>query len=156
MQEKRCYFDIETSYRRKITVLGVYYETGKLVQLVQGEITPYKLSKIFKNTRAYSYNGSRFDIPVIRKCTGFDIESFADTRDLMYDCWDNNLKGGLKKVEQILDIGRETEGIDGKVAMKLWDEYSKYGRREALETLLKYNYEDVKNLEALRKKLEVD
>ncbi len=156
MQQKRCYFDIETSYNRQITVLGVYYETGETVQLIQGEITPHKLSKIFRNTRAYSYNGSRFDIPVIKKCTGFNIENFACTRDLMYDCWDNNLKGGLKKVEKILGIGRETEGIDGKEAMRLWEEYSSYGSREALDTLLQYNYEDVKNLEILRRKLEVD
>ena len=71
----------------------------------------------------------------------------------MYDCWKQKLKGGLKKVEQKLGIARDTAGMDGWMAVRLWWDYVNNDDKEALDTLLDYNREDVVNLRALRQKL---
>ena len=68
--------------------------------------------------------------------------------DLMYDCWKNNLYGGLKSVEQQLGISRQLKGIGGLEAVMLWWRYQN-GDRNALAMLLKYNEEDVVNLRIL-------
>jgi uncharacterized protein YprB with RNaseH-like and TPR domain len=60
-----------------------------------------------------SYNGARFDLPILKDQLRVDLESMFSHRDLMLDCWAHNLKGGLKNVERILGIHRDTEGIDG-------------------------------------------
>lgn len=138
-----------------VTVAGFYFGDGRLVQLVGEKVTPEAIKELVSGYTVYTYNGSRFDIPVVKSRVKIDIERVTDTHDLMYDCWRNNLYGGLKKVEQKLGISRQTEGMDGHDAMRLWEAY-KSGKEEALEILLEYNMEDVKNLEILREKLMVD
>ncbi len=155
LEPERCYFDIETSCSMEITVAGVYFETGKFVQLVGNDITCKALCDLFSDTVVYTYNGERFDFPVVKKCLGLDVGELVMTHDLMYDCWRNNLRGGLKKVEKKLGIYRATEGMNGYDAVKLWNEYMA-GDTNALKLLLKYNMDDVKNLEVLRKRLKVD
>ena len=71
----------------------------------------------------------------------------------MYDCWSNNLYGGLKVVEQQLGIPRELKGIGGLEAVMLWWKYQNDGDQDALAMLLQYNKEDVVNLKALRERL---
>ncbi len=73
----------------------------------------------------------------------------------MYNCWNNNLKGGLKVVEQLLGIKRKLKDIDGYMAVQLWWEYKNNNDENALQTLLEYNEEDVVNLKVLRRKLGV-
>ena len=67
-------------------------------------------------------------------------------------CHRHGLYGGLKVVEQVLGIGRQTDGLTGVDAMRLWEEWRR-GRTEALRTLLKYNEDDVVNLYLLEKEL---
>ena len=67
----------------------------------------------------------------------------------MYDCWKRRLYGGLKRVEEQLDIQRRTRGIDGMEAMRLWHRYETTQDREAFMALLEYNREDVLNLGTL-------
>jgi uncharacterized protein YprB with RNaseH-like and TPR domain len=57
-------------------------------------------------------------------------------------------KGGLKNVEAQLGIERlpETQGLDGRDAIRLWWQWRDYGSERALELLLSYNREDVVNL----------
>ena len=43
----------------------------------------------------------------------------------------------------------ELEGVDGFLAVLLWHEYRRRDNRDALETLLAYNVQDVLNLETL-------
>jgi uncharacterized protein len=64
----------------------------------------------------------------------------------MYDCWKQNLYGGLKRVEEQLGIERTSKGIDGLMAMRLWERFRLHGDGEALQALLAYNRDDVKNL----------
>jgi hypothetical protein len=56
-------------------------------------------------------------------------------------------------VERQLDIGRDSVGIDGLEAVRLWWRYVEAFDLDALNVLLKYNKEDVQNLKVLKEKL---
>ena len=71
----------------------------------------------------------------------------------MFNCWKQRLFGGLKKVERCLGIQRELKDVNGIEAIKLWYRYINDYDKIALDTLLAYNREDVKNLKTLREKL---
>jgi hypothetical protein len=145
-----AYLDIETSYDGQITVIGIYRGTGELVQLVGQDVCAEKLHQALEGvTTIYTYNGSRFDLPVIAHQLQVNLARQYECHDLMYDCWDNGLYGGLKKVETQLGIPRETHGLNGRDAMQLWHGYQQ-GNQDALRTLLLYNSEDVTNLSILR------
>ncbi|MDD4923670.1 MAG: ribonuclease H-like domain-containing protein [Dehalococcoidales bacterium] len=157
-----AYLDIETTglscQSSYITVIGIYLVNGcnsRLIQLVGNDATADNLlESINRVTNLYTYNGSRFDLPFIYGSIGINLESMTSHRDLMYDCWRCNLKGGFKAVEQKLGISRESIGITGWDAVLLWNKYVRCGDLDALQTLLKYNGEDVINLKILREKLE--
>ncbi len=101
----------------------------------------------------YSYNGSRFDLPFIEAKLSVDLKEYFNHTDLMYDCWRQGLKGGLKVVEKLLGIQRRLTGVDGYMAVQLWYDYVNNNNKQALHMLLEYNQEDVVNLRVLRRKL---
>jgi uncharacterized protein YprB with RNaseH-like and TPR domain len=146
----KAYLDIETSFLGEITVIGLYAEDRGLVQLVGGRITDLALWKALEGIQVIcTYNGSRFDLPVIRRHLQLDLRTSFTSHDLMYDCWQHNLYGGLKRVEEQLNIARRTRGVDGVEAMRLWHRYETAHDSGALMMLLEYNREDVLNLETL-------
>jgi len=156
-----AYLDIETtglSYvYDTLTVVGVYLDDGEesdIVQLVGDEATQDKIVAALEGVGTiFTYNGSRFDLPFLEAYLGVDLERLYPHHDLMYDCWRNNLYGGLKSVEQQLGIGRRLKGINGLDAVRLWWKYRNDEDREALSTLLQYNSEDLTNLKTLRQVL---
>jgi len=156
-----AYLDIETTglslYIDNITVIGIYVVRGRggsLVQLVGEQVTKTNLLKSLDGVdRIYTYNGSRFDLPFIQSSLNVDLVESFQHRDLMYDCWRNNLYGGLKAVEEQLGIVRRLKGINGYEAVRLWWKYQNQRDRHALRTLLEYNREDVVNLRILREVL---
>ena len=101
----------------------------------------------------YTYNGSRFDLPFIYTLLGVNLANIFTHRDLMYDCWRNNLYGGFKAVERQLGIKRRLTEVNGYEAVKLWWRYVNDYDEGALATLLEYNKEDVLNLKILRERL---
>jgi len=116
------YLDIETSWQRRITIIGVYRAGRGTVQLVAPEITKRRLLEAMEGTMTlYTYNGAAFDLPVITKHLGVNLASLYPHRDLLFECRKRKLRGGLKGVERLLGIHRDTEGVDGIEAMKLWD-----------------------------------
>ena len=159
----RAYLDIETTgfsrYYCDLTVIGVALENGRkcrVVQLIEDDISEKKLLKALKGVdEIYTYNGSRFDLPFIDAQLGVDLKECFKHTDLMYDCWRQNLKGGLKVVEKKLGINRKLKGVDGYIAVLLWYDYVNDNNKKALRTLLAYNEEDVVNLRVLRRKLGV-
>ena len=161
--EACAYLDIETTGLSpadgELTIVGVYLHDGskgKVVQLVGDQISAVKLDEITADVQTlYTYNGERFDLPFIKAKLGLDLTERRVHRDLMHDCWRNNLYGGLKAVEKQLGIRRQTAGIDGKMAVQLWWDYQNSGDAALLETLLKYNRDDVLSLKMLRNKLRV-
>ena len=156
-----AYLDIETTGLGfadcDITVVGMHLCDEKrtdCVQLVGGDVTSYGILETLEGVDIiYTYNGSRFDLPFIHSKLGINLEQLFIHRDLMYDCWRHNLKGGLKAVERQLGIGRDVKGVDGFEAVRLWWRYVDSFDLEALETLLAYNREDVINLKTLKEML---
>ncbi len=151
----RVYLDIETSFSNKLTVIGMYIaDNGSLIQMVGDAITPDVLLEHLDGTKTvYTYNGNRFDLPVINQHLGVNLRRTHESRDLMYDCWKNNLKGGLKAVEKALGISRDIFGRDEDDPRILWRRYRKHRDETALERLLAYNKEDTVNLVLLEERL---
>ena len=151
----KAYLDIETSFRGEITVVGIFCPPDRLVQLVGDEVNWTNLWNALEGvTEILTYNGSRFDLPVIKRAIKLNLNKYFECRDLMYDCWRNNLYGGLKRVEEQVGIERSSKGIDGMEAMRLWERYRFSRDEEALRVLLDYNRDDVKNLFHLEARLE--
>jgi len=157
------YLDIETtglSYRHgDLTVVGVATMKGteqQVGQLIGDQIHGESVLSLLDGVdEVYTYNGSRFDLPFIKSKLDLDLRARFRHTDLMYDCWRNHLKGGLKVVESRLGIQRRLADMDGFMAVKLWWAYVNDNDAQALRTLLEYNKEDVVNLHVLRDKLGV-
>jgi hypothetical protein len=151
----RAYLDIETAFGGGITIIGIYGEDRGLIQLVGGQVTDVALVRALDGVGTLcTYNGDRFDLPVIRDRLGVDLAQVCRSHDLMRDCRCFGLKGGLKRVEAQIGIVRQTQGLDGRAAMRLWASYINDGAEDALRTLLLYNREDVVNLAVLDAYLE--
>ena len=156
-----AYLDIETTGLSigwdAITVVGIYIDNGKnqnLIQLVGNDITYDNLTAALEDVDLlYTYNGSRFDLPFIKKALGIDLKKSHKHCDLMRDCWRNKLYGGFKRVQDYLGIERHHKDVNGFEAVRLWWQYQNYQDKSALDKLLGYNEEDVVNLRTLNQKL---
>jgi hypothetical protein len=145
-----AYLDIETtglSDSCAITTIALY--DG---QTIKYYVNGHNLDDFPEEIRKYAvlvtYNGKSFDVPVIERF--FKITLEMAHIDLRYVLNALGFKGGLKGCERQLGIDRqELAGIDGYMAVLLWNSYQKSGARRALETLLAYNIMDTINLELL-------
>ncbi len=150
-----AYLDIETSFRGTITVIGLYRPSQTTVQLVGDQVKVASILDALDGVETLkTYNGSRFDLPVIHQRLGIDLKSLFNHDDLMYTCWKQGFKGGLKSVERQLGIVRETAEVDGMQAMYLWAQWEERQDSSALQTLLHYNREDVELLAEVEARLE--
>ena len=150
----RAYLDIETTFSGSISVIGIYRPELGTVQLVGGGVRDLSLYEALEGVRTLvTFNGSTFDLPVIRRRLYADLKHDFEHCDLLYICRRKGLRGGLKKVEELLGIGRATAGITGWDAPRLWRRFEATGDRVALRTLLEYNREDVVNLAILERHL---
>ncbi|MCP3872346.1 MAG: ribonuclease H-like domain-containing protein [Desulfobacteraceae bacterium] len=145
-----AYLDIETTglnVYSTITTIALY--DGKHIKyFIQGKNLASFPDEIQKYKVLITYNGRSFDIPFIEEY--FNIKLTQSQIDLRYILNHLGFKGGLKKCEKAMDIGREElDGVDGYFAVLLWNEYKRNNNQKALETLLAYNIEDVINLESL-------
>ncbi|MDD5473193.1 MAG: ribonuclease H-like domain-containing protein [Candidatus Methanoperedens sp.] len=150
-REKTACVDIETTglspQYDSITIIGVYNgkETKTYIRGINLHEAPAELAKY---KQLITFNGARFDLPFIEhEFPGFFSHLHID---LLYPLKKLGYSGGLKKIERSLGLKRseETEGISGLDAVRLWNRYER-GDDEALEVLVKYNREDVENLEKL-------
>lgn len=153
-----AYLDIETTGLSpvfdRLTVVGISIGDSEtqIIQLVAPGINADLILGVLREVEViYTYNGNRFDLPFIRSQAGLDLNQGFVHHDLMYDCWANNLYGGLKVVESILGIPRTLQEVNGKEAVRLWERYERDQDQDALRILLEYNKEDVVNLKALKK-----
>lgn len=151
----RAYLDIETAFEGGISIIGIYGPDRGVIQLMGGEVTDVALVRALEGVEILcTYNGDRFDLPVIRDRLGVDLAQVCRSHDLLRDCRRFGLKGGLKQVEAQIGIVRQSQGVDGYAAMRLWASYLNDGDEEALRSLLLYNQEDVVNLALLDAYLE--
>jgi uncharacterized protein YprB with RNaseH-like and TPR domain len=149
------YLDIETTYQGELTVVGLHHASFGTIQLVAPDLTREALEAVLPFALCvYTYNGDRFDLPIIKQQLGVDLKARYRSVDLMKTCHKVRLYGGLKGVEEKLGIRRELVGVSGKDAAELWYAWEKTGDRAALDKLLAYNREDCENLAVLREHLE--
>lgn len=150
-KKKTAYVDIETTglspHSCRITLIGVYdgKETKTFIRGINLEEAPVELAKY---KQLITFNGARFDLPFIEhEFPGFFNHLHVD---LMYPLKRIGYSGGLKNIENSLGMRRseETAGITGFDAVRLWNRYEK-GDEGALDILIKYNMEDVVNLEKI-------
>lgn len=148
----KAYLDIETSPGGQVTVVGIYREDRGLRQLVGGEITDLSVWEALEGVDTLcTYNGDRFDLPILERQTRLDLRSRFRSLDLLRECRRAGLRGGLKRMEERFGIPRATRGMNGRDALRLWARYETQGDREALRLLLEYNREDVMNLVQLER-----
>ncbi len=149
-RDKVAYLDIETTGLSKesdITIIGIYDKVGEHI-FINGKNLDQFSSFVEKYDLLITYNGACFDLPFIRRKFGIKMDHMHI--DLRFFLKKLGLSGGLKTIEKRLGIKRSdnTQDVDGKEAVRLWYEYKK-GNKKALETLIEYNIEDIKNLEKI-------
>ncbi len=152
LKDNVAFVDIETDGGwggEAITLIGVYNGSEYRPFLrdydlfeAQGELSKYGL--------VVTYNGKRFDLPLIHNLFKCLPKNYIHI-DLMHPLRRLGYKGGLKGIERQLNIKRskETQHLNGWDAVKLWEEYTRDGREESLDLLIRYNCEDCMNLKPL-------
>lgn len=146
------FVDIETTglnyNHHDITIVGIHDICDLPRIYIKGIDLDKAKTDIEKHSHVVSFNGNRFDIPFLEK--KLLLERNFVSIDLMYLLWDLGYKGGLKAIETQLGITRDNavQGMVGKDALVLWDNYIN-GDKESLNKLIKYNREDIINLEVL-------
>lgn len=151
--DRIAYLDIETTGMgyppmARSTSITFYYR-GQVLQEID-EARKYKLIReVMDECMLLStFFGQGFDLPFLSAEYGFRFE--VPHLDLCFWLKRHGFKGGLKKVQtRFPEIPRrESEGMDGSDAVKLWRMHER-GVPGALETLLTYNAEDTVVLEPL-------
>jgi uncharacterized protein len=151
-RDKTAFVDIETtglySGSDKITVIGLF--DGKSTKVfIQGINLEDFADEVGKYSLLVTFNGKRFDVPFICSVFG-EMPERQGHLDLLYPLRRLGYHGGLKSIEK--QVGLEREGalkqMDGYLAVMLWREHCR-GNKSALNTLIRYNLEDVVNLQYL-------
>ncbi len=143
-----AFLDIETDGGTQVTVIGVY-DGEDVYQFVWGQNLDEFPEFIQEFSMIVTFNGAGFDIPMLgRAFPGLALDQLH--LDLCPTLRRLGLRGGLKRIEQTLGFIRDPdlEGMDGHDAVRLWQAYRR-GLDTALETLLRYNREDIVNLKPL-------
>jgi hypothetical protein len=142
------YIDIETNMQGQITVIGLYI--GGIFYYYKTGDDPLILEKMMSLPKILvSFNGMAFDIPKIK--SEYPYLAMPEIHfDLLKVTKSVGWYGGLKKIEEMLDIKRpdHVRNMNGYNAIILWDQY-RNGSEKSLEILLDYNKYDVLNLEIL-------
>jgi uncharacterized protein len=130
----------------RVTVVGLY-DGFDYTALVQGiNLTRTKLAaEISRYRYIITFFGAVFDLPYIRQAYGLciDLPHF----DLCFSGRKVGLRGGLKKIEELLGIPRDASvtGLDGFDAVRLW-QAAERGDSDSLNLLITYNRCDTVNL----------
>ncbi len=149
------FLDIETTglgfERHDITVIGMY-DGRRISTYVKGINLDDFQFDLPKYCVLVTFNGSRFDVPFIQSKypnVRFD-QIHIDLRFLLRRL---GLTGGLKSIEEQLGVKRATDvkGMRGVDAVRMWREYER-GNDGALRLLIKYNSEDIRNLQTIMEK----
>jgi len=159
-RDHACFLDIETTglspYHGMVTCVCVHspketktYLAGDNMEELGRDLSQYKY--------LVTFNGARFDLPFLSASLGLKFDQIH--LDLLYPLKALGYRGGLKKIESELGICRETAGVSGFDAVRLWHAYKndratevagfRLSGLDALDLLVRYNREDTENLEKL-------
>jgi uncharacterized protein YprB with RNaseH-like and TPR domain len=147
-----AFLDIETSGGadgwQDITVIGLY-DGLEYRAFVQGRDLDEFEDAAQRYQLVVTFNGSRFDLPCIQQYFRNFHAPWVHI-DLRYVLMRLGHRGGLKAIEKRLGIQRpeDLQGMNGYDAVLLWNRYLQ-GDTLALDTLIRYNREDVVNLKTL-------
>jgi hypothetical protein len=147
------YFDIETDgqERQMPTVVSLFDSAGLHV-FIEGR-NMQELPEALAQRRLWvTYNGSCFDVPVLRDWFGADRFPKPEAHiDLRFVCRRLGMGGGLKELEDKWGVGRppHLKGVNGYDAVLLWRAYLRRGDVEALRFLVEYNLYDSFQLRSL-------
>ncbi len=149
---RTVYLDIETDGGNSgdaITCIGLY-DGAEFRCLVRDQDLAELPDVLSHYSMIVTFFGAGFDLPMIKKRWSF-LEIDQIHLDLCPTMRKLGIQGGLKKIEKQLGLQRdeEAEGLNGLDAIRLWRQYERRGDVGALEKLIKYNREDVVNLERL-------
>ncbi len=144
--DQTAFLDIETTGLGGdafTTICGVLDRTG-FTAFARGDEMDLLPEYLEQFRLVVTFNGRAFDVPFLRRELGKNVLRRAAHLDLMYVLRRLGLKGGLKRIEKALGVGRPSSlsTLDGRDAITLWA-MSEEGESEALDTLIRYNAEDV-------------
>ena len=151
-RDNAAFLDIETTGLSPefsiITLVGILDRDG-----YHSFVYDQNLSDLREALEQYdlivTYNGASFDLPFMEHHFGTMFRHTPHI-DLRFPLRRMGLKGGLKSIERQLGVGRPTElsSLNGYDAVRMWGMW-KAGSDAALETLIRYNAEDVFSLPEL-------
>ena len=150
-QDETAFLDIETTGlggEAYITMCGIHDSSG-FKAYVRGDNLEELASDLDQYKLVVTFNGISFDVPWLRRELGPLLPNAAHV-DLMHVLRGVGLRGGLKKIEKAigLDRGDDLSMLTGRDAVVLWN-MAQEGEPNALETLIRYNAEDVASLPRL-------
>lgn len=148
--DQTVFLDVETDGTERITLLGIADWHQHFVFIRGIDDMDEARERLERAVVIVTYNGNSFDLPILRanfpswQLPPLHLDLCPLLRRLGY-------KGGLKSVELQLGLKRspETQGLNGRDAIRLWWQWRDYGDEKALNLLVAYNREDVINLRPL-------
>lgn len=146
--DEAVFFDIETDGQQEQnpTVVSLFDRDGLHV-FIRGRNMDALPEAMARRRLWVTFNGSCFDVPVLRDHFPQLPEPHAHV-DLRFVCRRFGMGGGLKSIEDGLNLGRppHLRGVNGYDAVLLWRAYRRSGDVEALRFLVEYNLYDSFNL----------
>lgn len=139
----QCVFlDIETAGLERdadITVIACWNGT-QLRLFVNGENLDDFPDFLLDAQLLVTFNGSTFDLPIIRQTFALPADLLPPHVDLRWICRRCDLTGGLKAIEQTLGLKRPHDlvGTDGQEAIDLWQRWNAHHDTRARTHLLRY------------------
>ncbi len=154
--DSAAFLDIETtglsSSTSMVTLVGILDSDG-FTAYVRGDNLDELPAALARYKLFVTFNGAAFDLPFLEHEFGNPnpgLFAHAAHIDLRYPLRRLGFRGGLKKIERATGSGRPSvfDGIAGADAVMLW-QMANEGEPRALETLIRYNAEDVASLPGL-------
>lgn len=139
----QCVFlDIETAGLERdadITVIACWDGT-RLNLFVNGENLDDFPDFLLDAQLLVTFNGSTFDLPIIRQTFALPADLLPPHVDLRWICRRCDLTGGLKAIERTLGLQRPQDlvGTDGQEAIDLWQRWNTRHDDRARTHLLRY------------------
>ncbi|WNG36910.1 hypothetical protein F0U60_26665 [Archangium minus] len=149
------YFDIETDGAQdQVPTVVALFDDGGLRVFIQGRNMDALPEAMAERRLWVTFNGSCFDVPVLRQYFGKAFPTPDAHIDLRFVCRRLGMGGGLKEIEDKLGLGRppHMKGVNGWDAVLLWRAYLARGDVEALRFLVEYNLYDSFQLRSLMDK----